>query len=896
MLQIRDIRKTYSTGKVRVEALKGISLDFPEKGLVFIVGKSGSGKSTLLNIIGGLDKMSSGEIVIDGKSTSQFSKSDFDAFRNYYIGFIFQDFNLIDEISVYDNISLALKIQAKGHDTNTIEDALKMVGLEGLGYRKPNELSGGQRQRVSIARALVKDPNIILADEPTGALDSKTGEALILTLKNLSKDKLVIVVTHDEEMALNYGDEIFEIKDGKVFNHIVSNDELNINNKEEILPNLVKYNYNSEILSEEEITSKLQEDITNYVCINTSKETVSLAYSDAFPYLYERKEETSRFKEAELESTSDLIKTNDKKIKNRAKIKINECIKMALQSFKRKRNRFVALILLSILSLYLFSIGWLLSTINIPNIVANKSTEINLPISYICQKEDKSWYNSKLAFDEETRLELIEKYGQEFAYSMNFSLKYVNPSLTSNSIFAMNYFTGLIEIDDVTKLGFEVKGKVNPSLDEVIITDYAASELIRTGFVGYDNDELKILYLNNSDDILNKKIAIENVYGNYNYYKVVGIVDTDYEKYQHLISKDITMAYLDEEANNFEILKDNVYSKLFVCNNFLTNNITLNVANNDGDIQIYYTYKYHEYEYETNLYYYYSSENGKSSIKTFDKLPLSSIAIWGEIPDKLEDNEVIIHYDQISYMIDSNSNINEFMKDFDATEMTFMKYDNNGMIARDITSAIDVVAVIDDNDSYGSDNLYVSDAFFASFVEKITKVQFVDLVFELPDSNDSIQRLFNKLVNDGYEVGEVVNVGYSIKEMIDEIGPAFIYVAIFFSVFAFLIVYNFISSSVKARRKEIGVLRSMGARNNDVIRIFGSEIVIMSIIIFVISLFFVNSTVKAINDTFTQVIMLSFFKCSFIYFVCLLFLVIASIIPLIKILKNNPIDAIRKIF
>ena len=199
MLQIRDIRKTYSTGKVRVEALKGISLDFPEKGLVFIVGKSGSGKSTLLNIIGGLDKMSSGEIVIDGKSTTQFSKSDFDAFRNYYIGFIFQDFNLIDEISVYDNISLALKIQAKGHDTNTIEDALKMVGLEGLGYRKPNELSGGQRQRVSIARALVKDPNIILADEPTGALDSKSSRQLLNSFEYLNKElsSTILMVTHD---------------------------------------------------------------------------------------------------------------------------------------------------------------------------------------------------------------------------------------------------------------------------------------------------------------------------------------------------------------------------------------------------------------------------------------------------------------------------------------------------------------------------------------------------------------------------------------------------------------------------------------------------------------------------------------------------------------------------
>ena len=523
MLQIRNVRKIYSTGKHKVEALKGISLDFPKTGLVFIVGKSGSGKSTLLNILGGLDKMSSGEIVIDGKSTSSFSSSDFDAFRNYYIGFIFQDFNLIDEISVYDNIALALKIQAKGHDTNTIEDSLKMVGLEGLGYRKPNELSGGQRQRVSIARALVKDPHIILADEPTGALDSKTGEALIVSLKTLSKNKLIIVVTHDEEMAINYGDEIIEIADGRVINHFVANDLNNDGIKDEILPNLIKYSNGSELKSIEEISSKINDDETNYLCINTSKEIVSLAYSDSFPYLYERKEANNRFDEVEKEASKEVIRSKEKKINNKAHIKLKECIKMALQSFKRKKNRFISLITISIASLYLFSLGWLFSTINIPSIVANNIKDIDIPVSYVYKSHDLYEYN-KLEVTEEVREELTNKYGDIFALSTSMPINYLNPSMSSSSIFSMNNFYGIVEANDFSILNFDIEGSSTPNDKEIIITDYAANELVRTGYIGNINNNIEIIYPQEINDLLNANIGLQTNLNNdkdYKYYKIV---------------------------------------------------------------------------------------------------------------------------------------------------------------------------------------------------------------------------------------------------------------------------------------------------------------------------------------------------------------------------------------
>ncbi len=217
MLELKNISKTYKPKKgVPVRALKDISLSFEDSGMVFLLGKSGSGKSTLLNLIGGLDFADSGEIIIDGKSSREFKQSDFDSYRNTYVGFVFQEYNILNEFSVGENITLALELQSQKSNSQCLEEVLKEVDLEGYADRKPNELSGGQKQRVAIARAIIKDPKIIMADEPTGALDSETGKAIFDTLKRLSKDRLVIVVSHDREFAEQYGDRIIELADGEV--------------------------------------------------------------------------------------------------------------------------------------------------------------------------------------------------------------------------------------------------------------------------------------------------------------------------------------------------------------------------------------------------------------------------------------------------------------------------------------------------------------------------------------------------------------------------------------------------------------------------------------------------------------------------------------------------------
>lgn len=217
MLSVKNLVKIYKTkGGAEVRALDGISADFPETGMVFLLGKSGSGKSTLLNVAGGLDVPDSGEIIVKGRSSKDFSAVDFDSYRNTYIGFIFQEYNILNEFNVEQNISLALQLQGKPNDKHAVNDILEQVDLQGLNKRKPSTLSGGQKQRVAIARALIKEPQIIMADEPTGALDSKTGEQVLSTLKKLSAKKLVLVVSHDADFAEKFGDRIIELKDGKI--------------------------------------------------------------------------------------------------------------------------------------------------------------------------------------------------------------------------------------------------------------------------------------------------------------------------------------------------------------------------------------------------------------------------------------------------------------------------------------------------------------------------------------------------------------------------------------------------------------------------------------------------------------------------------------------------------
>ena len=218
MLRLKNIRKDYIVGDTIVHALRGVSIELRKNEFVAVLGPSGCGKTTLLNIIGGLDRYTEGELSVSGRSTEKFSDTDWDAYRNYRVGFVFQTYNLIPHQNVLSNVELALTLSGvpKAERQRRAIEALERVGLGDQLKKRPNQLSGGQMQRVAVARALVNNPEIILADEPTGALDTENSITLMEILKEISKDRLIIMVTHNSMLAEKYASRIVKLLDGEI--------------------------------------------------------------------------------------------------------------------------------------------------------------------------------------------------------------------------------------------------------------------------------------------------------------------------------------------------------------------------------------------------------------------------------------------------------------------------------------------------------------------------------------------------------------------------------------------------------------------------------------------------------------------------------------------------------
>ena len=218
MLELRDIKKDYPMGSTVVHALKGVSIQFRRSEFVSILGPSGCGKTTLLNIIGGLDQYTDGDLIINGRSTKSFQDRDWDAYRNHSVGFVFQSYNLIPHQTVLRNVELALTLSgvSRAERRDRAIEALEKVGLGSQLFKRPSEMSGGQMQRVAIARAIVNNPDIILADEPTGALDTETSVQVMELLKEISKDRLIVMVTHNPALAEQYSSRIIRVLDGQL--------------------------------------------------------------------------------------------------------------------------------------------------------------------------------------------------------------------------------------------------------------------------------------------------------------------------------------------------------------------------------------------------------------------------------------------------------------------------------------------------------------------------------------------------------------------------------------------------------------------------------------------------------------------------------------------------------
>ena len=354
MIEAKNLVKIYKPKKgVEVRALDGVSLKLPSKGMVFLLGKSGSGKSTLLNVLGGLDSFNEGEIIIKGTSAKDFKQSHYDSYRNTYIGFIFQEYNVLDEFTVGANIALAIELQGRKPTSEEINNILKKVELLNFANRKPNELSGGQKQRVAIARALVKNPEIIMADEPTGALDSATGKQVFDTLKELSKEKLVLIVSHDRDFAEQYADRIIELADGKIISDVERapiNEQADNESEETQAEEPLTFNG-------DEIDIKAGYELTNEDLERINKYIKRLSMDAKLIIKGEKRPDGQVNHFVNTDQSKIAVKKDDNFKLIKSKLSLKNAFKIGASGLKHKKVRLVFTIILSFIAFTLFGLA-----------------------------------------------------------------------------------------------------------------------------------------------------------------------------------------------------------------------------------------------------------------------------------------------------------------------------------------------------------------------------------------------------------------------------------------------------------------------------------------------------------------------------------------------------------
>ena len=581
MLEIKNLTKVYrsKTGNP-VKALDNVSISFPETGMVFILGKSGSGKSTLLNVIGGLDAYDSGEFIIKGKSSKQFGGSDFDAYRNTFIGFIFQEYNVLDDFSVGANIGLALELQGKKATDEKINAILKQVDLVSFAKRKPNELSGGQKQRVAIARALVKDPQIIMADEPTGALDSNTGKQIFDTLKELSREKLVLIVSHDRDFAERYADRIIELSDGKILSDVTKHEHRSVQLSEgiqqinsrilrikggyrltendlQMINEYLQRNKNDIILSGD---GRINEELRSAAGISTEGNTEVFENTDE--------------KDVALKSYE---KKDSKFI--RSSLPIKNALRMGVSGLKHKKFRLAMTIFLSLIAFALFGFADTLGayekeTAAVASVmdsgITSASVRLGVKHTYIYDGEESEPYYSYAPMNDADIQYLREQTGMDFVpvftggdeWNGGFSLSSQFKEYSNDSEVYTGKLTGLVTMNEsqVSNAGLRlVAGSLPKKQGEIAITELMVRQFNEYGFISTSekkNEEIAAGSVT-ADKLIGKHVTIGSSYGgfipnqdNTITFKIVGVVDTgfDYTRYQTLLPPDENSPTVTEET------------------------------------------------------------------------------------------------------------------------------------------------------------------------------------------------------------------------------------------------------------------------------------------------------------------------------------------------------------
>ncbi|MCD8293824.1 MAG: ATP-binding cassette domain-containing protein [Clostridia bacterium] len=595
MLEVRHLTKIYKDkGGAELKALDDITLKFGDTGMVFILGKSGCGKSTFLNIVGGLDSPTSGEVIVNGRSSKDFSQADFDSYRNTYIGFVFQEYNVLGEFTVEDNVALALELQSQKQVKDKVAEILREVDLQDFAKRKPNTLSGGQKQRIAIARALVKDPQIIMADEPTGALDSNTGRQVLDTLKSLSKTRLVIVVSHDRDFAEEYGDRIIELSDGRIISDITKVHEQPV----EVSSNVKQIG--AEILSIDD-GSQLTAD--NYEAIRaflSSQGSVMIVSGDA-----EIRNTKAANRIAEDNSRESFVRTDeaaglsqdeagagkeDRLIRSR--LPIGKAIKMGASSLKGHPVRLVFTILLSLVAFVVFGLLSCFMMYNGNTVAA--STFASGDEEYLTLEKSYAKYYTYTYYQQNNKQETEIKFGDSYfnsddaayfgmdasealygcSYRSSFRSASLDSDLSGCTYYSLAGISKAMYVPEGNILRNDMIGTYPASDDEIAVSTYLADYLLHCTVYSYEyNDDSQSM-----EEAATVPESYEDLIGlSVDDFKITGVIDTGETPSKYDYMKE---GYAEEkDYSNFEAyLQDGIQEAIFVTPEFISENTDITEA------------------------------------------------------------------------------------------------------------------------------------------------------------------------------------------------------------------------------------------------------------------------------------------------------------------------------
>lgn len=913
MLETRNLSKVYKPKKgVPVTALHNINLKFPQTGMVFLLGKSGSGKSTLLNILGGLDRYDCGDILIRGVSSKSFSQKHFDSYRNTYVGFIFQEYNVLDEFTVGANIALAIQLQNRKATDKLINEILKEVDLEGYGDRKPNELSGGQKQRVAIARALVKNPDIIMADEPTGALDSNTGKQVFDTLKKLSCSKLVIVVSHDREFAEQYADRIIELSDGSVISDVEPDTSANIIEENGLSFEGATIAIPAAYHLTEEDRVKINEYIDR-LGLGTQLEIGT-------------KKLSARFKETD-QSKITHNNTGFKLIKSHLPMKT--AFRIGSSSLKHKKIRLAVTILLSCIAFGLFGVADTFGAYNHVKTCTNSISDTGIQYASVGKSKllgqgiDAYWRDYGYTLDDEDIKTIEQGSGVKLQgvyvpkdVELSFE-RFTNPEIKlSETDFTvhLSYFNGFSEISEekIKELGFKLLAGTLPDgkKDEIAVSEYVYEVFKKAGYTDgksfktNEKGETVAVYetISSFNDLLNKQITIGD-----KTYTITAIIDTkfDLERYLPLTVKESNKSDADKMVDYV------LYSEF---SSAVEYSLSSTVLLGEGHLERMLNERVEVYPI-TNGYIYLYSDNGMNIdpyyITTLDKID-SKLIKWidGERTE-LHEKEIIVTTDTINYWSegadynseDGSINYDKLIKD--AGNITLIGYDSsNENVDSQGYKIVGYIPINENTDAYSS-TIIIGKSMCNEYSEDGTG-PYTFAVGAMPEEKDDIQKLVSFCYEDSKSLRYPIHnsVTYEL-DMVNDFLKIFsrylLYVGIGFALFAALMLSNFIATSISHKKQEIGILRAIGSRSNDVFRIFFSESFIIAIINFVLSAIGVGVVTAIINHIFRNdvgilITVLDFGPRQIILLLAVSILVafIASYIPVKRIASKRPIDAIRE--